>query len=340
MRALAFELPATLEAREPPEARGLARDGVALMAASRSEGRIDHARFRDLGDFLAPGDLLVVNTSATFPAAITVRGGDVLHFSGPAPGLEDERWWVVELRGAGGAQPARATPGRLELAGGASVELVAPHLRGRRLWVARVDAGESVIEYLRRHGRPIRYGYVDHDWPLAAYQTTFATTPGSAEMPSAGRPFSPELVTSLLAGGVAFAPVLLHTGVSSPERHEPPCPEYYRVPAASANLVNATRSLGGRIVAVGTTAARALETVADAGGRVTAGAGWTELVITPARGLRVLDGLISGWHEPLASHLALLEAVAGAELLERCYRAALERGYLWHEFGDSHLIMP
>jgi S-adenosylmethionine:tRNA ribosyltransferase-isomerase len=197
-----------------------------------------------------------------------------------------------------------------------------------------------VVDHLDRHGRPIRYGYVAGDWPLAAYQTVYANAPGSAEMPSAGRPFTPELLTRLVAGGVAVAPVVLHAGVSSPERHEPPCPEYYRVPPATAALVNATRERGGRIVAVGTTVVRALETVAAAGGRVHPAEGWTDLVVTPGRGLRAVDGLISGWHEPRASHLELLEAAAGAELLARSYRAALDHGYLWHEFGDSHLVMP
>jgi S-adenosylmethionine:tRNA ribosyltransferase-isomerase len=181
---------------------------------------------------------------------------------------------------------------------------------------------------------------VTESWPFSAYQTAFAREPGSAEMPSAGRPFTPELVTELVSSGVLLAPVTLHTGVSSPERHEPPYPEPYRVPAETALLVNAVRGWAGRVVAVGTTVVRALETVAQPDGRVTAGEGWTNLVVTPERGLRVVDGLISGWHEPQASHLDLLGAAAGPELLARSYEAALEHGYLWHEFGDSFLVLP
>jgi S-adenosylmethionine:tRNA ribosyltransferase-isomerase len=344
---LAFRLPRRLEAGVPAEARGLRRDGVRLLAARRGDGRIAHATFADLPAFLEAGDLLVINTSATLPAAVPARragGAEVMvHFAGRAPTMPGDRWWVVELRSAGGGQPVGGTAGeRLRLAGGAAVEIVAAYVHGGRLWLGRVESDAPVVGHLGRHGRPIRYGYVAGDWPLAAYQTVYANAPGSAEMPSAGRPFTPELLTRLVAGGVAVAPVVLHAGVSSPERHEPPVPEYYRVPAATAALVNATRERGGRVVAVGTTVVRALETVsAPAGGRVESGEGWTDLVVAPERGLRTVDGLISGWHEPDASHLDLLAAAAGGgELLAGCYRAALDHGYLWHEFGDSHLIMP
>jgi S-adenosylmethionine:tRNA ribosyltransferase-isomerase len=220
------------------------------------------------------------------------------------------------------------------------VEIVAPYAPGGRLWLARVASEVPVVDLLAAYGRPIRYGYVTGDWPLEAYQTVFARTPGSAEMPSAGRPFTPALLARLAARGVAVAPVLLHTGVSSPGRGEPPYPEYFRLPASTAARVNAVRAAGGRVLAVGTTVVRALESMAAPDGGLGPGEGWTDLVITPERGLRAVDGLISGWHEPQASHLSLLEAAAGAPLLERCYRAALTEGYLWHEFGDSHLILP
>jgi S-adenosylmethionine:tRNA ribosyltransferase-isomerase len=158
-------------------------------------------------------------------------------------------------------------------------------------------------------------------------------------MPSAGRPFTAPVIAALVARGIAVAPVTLHTGVSSPERHEPPFPEQYEVPAATARQVNAARAGGGRVIAVGTTVVRALETVARSDGTVTPGSGWTGVVIEPGRGVSSVDGLITGWHEPHASHLNMLAAIAGPDLLERSYRAALEREYLWHEFGDSHLIL-
>ena len=365
MSALAFELPAALEAREPPEARGLARDEVRLMVATRGDGAIVHAEFRDLPRFVDAGDLLVINTSATVPAAVAARRADGsavrVHFATPAPHLREEGWWIVELRSEDGARPlaetgAPARPGersgpgersqpparpgeRLTLAGGADLELVAPYASGARLLLARVHAEEPILAYLARHGEPIRYGYVTAPWPLAAYQTAYATVPGSAEMASAGRPFSPELITALVAAGVLIAPITLHTGVSSPERHEPPYPERYEVPETTASLINAAKTWGGRVIAVGTTVVRALETVAQPDGTVQPGRGWTARIVSPAHPPQIVDGLLTGWHEPEASHLEMLEAIAGAELLASAYRAALEHGYLWHEFGDSQLIL-
>jgi S-adenosylmethionine:tRNA ribosyltransferase-isomerase len=343
--SLAGPLATELEAHEPPEARGLARDAVRLLVATRSDGHITHARFRDLPELLAPGDLLVVNTSATLPAAIgaTDAGGRAveLRFATRAPD-RDAAWWVVELRTPDGSAPLRGdhAGALLGLAGGAYVRVCAPYAASARLWLARYDGELPVADHLARHGHPIRYGYVHGHWPLADYQTAYALDPGSAEMPSAGRPFTPELITRLVASGVLVAPVTLHTGVSSLERHEEPYPEPYEVPPATARLVNAVRAWGGHVVAVGTTVVRALETVADASGVVRAGAGWTRLVVTPERGLRAVDGLLTGWHEPEASHLRMLEAAAGRDLLERSYAAARASGYLWHEFGDSHLILP
>jgi S-adenosylmethionine:tRNA ribosyltransferase-isomerase len=197
-----------------------------------------------------------------------------------------------------------------------------------------------LLTYLAVHGRPIRYGYVTRDWPLGTYQNVYAREPGSAEMPSAGRAFTPELLTGLMTRGVAVAPLVLHSGVSSPEADEAPYPEPYRVSESTAALVNHTRARDGRVVAVGTTVVRALETVADATGVAHPGEGWTDVVVTPERGVRVVDGLLTGWHEPRASHLALVEAVAGRPLLERSYQAAVEDGYHWHEFGDLHLVLP
>lgn len=344
--ALAFQLPTALEAHEPPEVRGFARDEVRLMVARRSEGEIEHRLFRDLPELLEPGDVLVVNTSATLPAAVPARRDDgtalQLRFATAAPALPDGRWWVVELRSGDGAEPFTGVRDgeHLTLAGNGDLELVAPYADGSRLWLASFDPHEPLPDYLARHGRPIRYGYVPREWPLEAYQTAFAIHPGSAEMPSAARPFTDELVGELVARGILFAPLTLHTGVSSPERHEPPYPEWYSVPAESARLVNAVREWGGRVIAVGTTAVRALETVAQPDGTVEASEGWTDLVISVDRGLWTVDGLITGWHDPQASHLRLLEAVAGEELLARSYDEALGQGYLWHEFGDSHLILP
>ena len=206
--------------------------------------------------------------------------------------------------------------------------------------MARPRSAPAPAAYLARYGQPIRYSYVPQPWPIASYQTVFAEVPGSAEMPSAARPFSAEVITRLVTRGVGIAPFVLHCGVSSPESHEPPAAEWYRVPPTTAAQVNAARQAGHRVIAVGTTAVRALETVTDPAGIAHPGEGWTELVVTPDRDVRSVDGLITGWHEPGASHLAMLEAVAGADLVAASYTAALAEGYLWHEFGDSHLVLP
>jgi S-adenosylmethionine:tRNA ribosyltransferase-isomerase len=338
---LDFALPAELEAREPPEARGLARDGVRLLVSEGATGRVSHHRFTDLPGLLRAGDLLVVNTSATMPAAVSVAGaGLAVHFSTERPFGR----WLVELRKVAGkaTEPyADGTPGqRYELFGGGSVTLRRPYSSGR-LWESDVDTlGRGVPAYLAAFGAPIRYSYVTARWPLSYYQTVFATTPGSAEMPSASRPFTDRLVTALVSAGVQFAPVLLHTGVASPEAHERPYPERFAVSESSAHLVNAARAEGRRVIAIGTTAVRAIESAASPQGTVSAASGWTDLIVTPERGVRVVDGLLTGFHEPRASHLDMLAAIAGRDLLDRTYAEAVDAGYLWHEFGDVNLILP
>jgi S-adenosylmethionine:tRNA ribosyltransferase-isomerase len=379
-------------ADRPPEARGLARDDVRLLVAT-PDG-LAHRTFRDLGHFLAPGDLLVVNTSATISAAVdgTLRGQHdrAIPISGPGPGDPvtvhfstplDDGSWLVELReaAAGRGRMTGAEPGdKVALPASASLTLIEryPDQSADRMWTALVtipparsrgtasvaaDAdrtgaarpdparpdparpGAEVLAFLARHGRPIRYSYVPDPWPLTAYQTVFARDPGSAEMPSAGRPFSPDLVTSLVARGVVFAPITLHAGVASLEAGELPLPERFAVPEPTARLVNLTRAAGNRVVAVGTTVTRALETAAGADGTVRGARGWTDLVLgtaRPARAARVVTGLITGWHDPDASHLALLEAVAGPVLIRAAYIEADKEGYLGHEFGDSCLLLP
>jgi S-adenosylmethionine:tRNA ribosyltransferase-isomerase len=345
VNAPAFEIRPDLEAHEPPEARGVPRDGVRLLVARRREGSLEHRTFRDLPELLEPGDVVVINVSATIPASVPARrsanGGRVrVHFVTRAPHLDDD-WRVVEIRSADGRRPARLSAGeRLELRGGARLDLVAPYASGARLMLGRFCCELLVDEYLERHGEPIRYGHVPKAWPLDAYQNVYAISPGSAEMPSAGRPFSRELLSRLIAREVAVVPVTLHAGVSSPESHEPPFPEWFEVPERTARAICDARHRGGRVIAVGTTVVRALESATSARGCSCARSGWTDLVITPDCGVRSVDGMITGWHEPEASHLIMLEAVAGGELLQRSYAAALDAGYLWHEFGDSHLILP
>lgn len=352
---LAFKLPTELEAHEPPEARGLARDAVRLMVSHCSTNRVEHATFRELPRFLKPGDVVVINTSGTLAAALPATRADgtplELHLSTHLPA---DLWAVEARRYEGNATRPfyEIEPGeRLTLPEGGQVTFHTPYRadqRGsdspsnaqRRLWIATLQLPLPVPEYLAKHGFPIRYSYVPERWPLGDYQTVYATEMGSAEMASAGRAFTPELITQLVAKGVQIAPLILHTGVSSLEDHEPPYEEYYRVPQGTAQVMNEARAAGRRVVAVGTTVVRALETVANPEGEVHAGEGWTGLVITPERGLYAVDALLTGLHEPRSSHLAMLEALAGREHLQVTYAEALRERYLWHEFGDLHLILP
>lgn len=346
---LAFDLPPTLEASEPPEARGLTRDAVRMMVASRSTGELVHTTFTLLPSFLDPSDLVVVNTSGTIPAAVRGIGRPdrrrvVIHLSTRI----DEDRWVVEprrpkghtserWRGDDGEPPRHVALGK----DGAHLELLEPYLASSRLWLGRLDLPQQVLAWLAANGRPIGYGYLDRSFPVAAYQNVYATEPGSAEMPSAGRPFTPEVITRLVAKGVGVTPIVLHTGVASLEAEELPYPERVRVPGETADRVNAAHRAGRRVIAVGTTVVRALESAVDATtGELHGLDGWTDLVVTPERGVAAVDGLLTGWHEPEASHLLMLEAVAGRELLERSYEASLHERYRWHEFGDVHLLLP
>jgi S-adenosylmethionine:tRNA ribosyltransferase-isomerase len=351
-----FTLPPELEAHDPPEARGTARDGVRLLVSQGTTGEISHHRFGDLPGLLWPGDLIVVNTSGTLPAEVVAIPAETsgprlagvepsgprlaVHFSTAWP----DGGWLVELRAITGPATVPYQGGEPgdTIALPAGAELTLDERATGRLWRARLST--AVVPYLLRHGVPIRYSYVRKQWPLDAYQTVFATRPGSAEMPSASRPFSPEVVTRLVAGGITFAPLTLDTGVSSLEGDEEPYPEPFDVPPATARLVNLTRRTGGRVIAAGTTVVRALETAARAepagDGMVAASAGWTSHIVTPDVPLLAVDGLLTGLHEPRSSHLRMLAAFAGPELLGRCYEAAITGRYLWHEFGDVHLLLP
>ena len=340
----AFDLPAALEASEPPEAHGLERDAVRLLVTSRGSGSIASSSFRELPTHLRPGDLVVINTSATIPAALDAVGDDAVRLAIHLSSLLDDGRWIVEPRrlDRGVAVRWRGAPPacRQHLASEATLWLDEPFDAGERLWIARLDVDQPVLEWLAVHGRPIRYGHVARRWPIGLYQNVYATEPGSAEMPSAGRPFTDATLTRLAATGVGVAPLLLHTGVASLEGDELPYPERLKLTSPTASRVNATRAGGGRVIAVGTTVVRALETAVGPDGQVHAFDGWTDLVLTPDHAMQAVDGMVTGWHEPVSSHLFMLEAMLGRELLCDSYRAALAMGYRWHEFGDSHLILP
>ncbi len=326
----AFLLPPELEAREPAEVRGASRGDVRLMVSGK---RTAHTRFEQLPQFLAPGDVVVLNTSATIPAALRAwrRDGEeiLLHFSTQL----SEDLCIVEPRDA-----SVQLGERLLLPGEGTAELIAAYRNSRRLWYAKLHLPSPFLQYLACQGRPIRYRHVTREWPLEVYQNVYAREPGSAEMASAGRPFTLALLEQLENRGVSIASVVLHAGVASFEWHEPPHEEAFEVSAEAAFAIRRAQRLGGRVIAVGTTVVRALESSLDRWGHVTPSRGWTDLVITPEHRLQSVDGVLTGFHEPNSSHLSMLQAIAGPDRLRHAYQLALEGGYLWHEFGDSHLI--
>jgi S-adenosylmethionine:tRNA ribosyltransferase-isomerase len=330
-------------ATAPIESTGRERHDVSLLVAA--DGRTIDTRFHKIGDHLHRGDVLVVNTSATEPSALRGRLGSRtigVHISGPARFGD----WIIELR-----EPNRSGPildarqrDRVALESGAMilVEAVETTAAGVRLWRAGWLGSVDLVEALRRSGRPIRYGYVPEVWSLDSHRTVFERRRpefSSAEMPSAARPFTHHVVGDLLSRGVEIVEVTLHAGVSSPERHERPLPERFAVDRAAANRINRARARGGRVVAVGTTSTRAVESAVSEGS-VVPKRGWTDLVLSASRPTAVVSGLVTGWHPPEASHLDLLEAVAGVEVVSGAYRSAHELAYRSHEFGDSCLLLP
>ena len=340
---LLFDRPDELAAVRPAEAEGRERDEGRLLVSTPAAHR--HARFRDLPDLLNPGDLLVVNRSATLPASLPAeRAGGApfilnlsTHYGGDI--------WLAEPRFSPrlpGPLPDLA-PGAPISVSGDPARLIAPYPGLPRLWFVKLEGDPYAL--MNRSGKPIQYGYLDHEYGLDHYQTVFSAYPGSAEMPSAAYPFTCRVVDDLKARGVAIASIVLHTGVSSLEvetdivEQHPLYPEPYWVPKATAGAVNTTRRAGNRVIAVGTTAVRALESAWD-GRSVRASSGFSRLYIHPGRPPKVIDGLLTGLHDPSTSHLAMLYALAGPDLIREAYAEAVREGYRWHEFGDSHLILP
>ena len=338
-----FELPPELEAHQPPEMRGLGRDQVRLLVLPRFEGAAIHTQFRAIGEFLRPGDLLVVNNSRTLPALLQARdeAGKEVEVR-LAHRRSEDRWDALVLNGRAHIGHAGM---RLDFGQGLSGEVLAPNPDLPFLWQLQFDqCCAELLNLIYRLGFPIRYDYVPDSLPLDLYQTVYAGEPGSVEMVSAGRPFTWELLLRLQREGIGLAALSLHTGLSS-SRDEaidasyPNYEEEFSVPAATAEAINACREAGGRVIAVGTTVVRTLETVAREDGRLIPARGWTRLHIDPGHRLRAVDALLTGLHEPESSHLDLLSAFVQPDRLRAVYLQAVEKRYLWHEFGDMNLII-
>ncbi len=342
IESIEFVLPPQLEAHEPPEYRGQRRDHVRLLVIPRTSGAFVHTRFDRLGDYLNPGDLLVVNTSRTLPGLLKAQdaAGQPVEVR-LARRQADNTWAALLLEG----RRRIGHPGMsLDFGQGFSAEVLAPDEEMPFLWRVRFDrCCGSLLDQIYRVGLPVHYDYVPEALPLDLYQTIYAGEPGSVEMPSAGRAFSWELLFGLRRKGVDLATLSLHTGLSSTrddalDAAHPVYSEEFEISPTTARAVNSARRNGGKVVAVGTTAVRALETASEPDGNVLPSRGWTHLHIDASHHLRAVDALLTGLHEPHASHLDLLSAFISPRRLQIAYLEAIQRGYLWHEFGDMNLI--
>jgi S-adenosylmethionine:tRNA ribosyltransferase-isomerase len=332
--------PRELRASLPAELRGMRRDGSRLCVVDRATGGISHTTVDRLGEHLAPGDLLVVNSSRTLPAALCVERDGAQPVQLRPGALRDGEWDALAVETAPPHRNVALEPGEiLRAPGGLRFRVLEPRADAPLLWRLSVMSGDPVRTLLS-DGEPIRYSYVPDPVPLEHYQTVYAGIPGSVETPSAGRHLTWELLGRLRGHGVGVTDIVLHCGLSSFQDHDvdlqkPLIEERFEIRPAAADGINGAR----RVIAVGTSVIRSLETSADEDGTVRPMSGWTRLVITPSTRLRVVDALLTGLHEPPATHLDMLGALLDQTLLERAYDEVRERGYLWHEFGDAMLIV-
>ncbi|WP_349408278.1 S-adenosylmethionine:tRNA ribosyltransferase-isomerase [Pseudalkalibacillus sp. SCS-8] len=339
-----FHLPTELNAVGPPESMGGRRDDVKLLILDRKTGGIHHDRFNNIDEHFKPGDLLILNISRTLPASfkVNIRRGNQIIASEVEVRLGQRKsnsvWKVLfihftvqkgdeiifsRILKAVVRSKNKSTP----------LVTICFSLRGKELY-----------NQLYLLGEPIRYEYIQHDWPLTAYQTVYGTVPGSVEMVSAGRAFSWELLLRLKKRGVGLATITLHTGLSyygNDQWHVGPADslEEYEVPANTIEAIKETKLRGGKVIAVGTTVVRAVESAVDTQGVPVEKKGWTNLHIDETFSLNVVNGLLTGFHEPKASHLDMLSAFIKPHLLKAAYQKAIDHKYLWHEFGDINLIL-
>ncbi|MBS4177937.1 S-adenosylmethionine:tRNA ribosyltransferase-isomerase [Lederbergia citrea] len=332
-----FQIPKHLNALSPAEYRGKSREDVRLLVLDRLNGTTFHAHFNQLQDYLMPGDLLVINNSRTIPAVLTGKYKNNTIEVRLSRQVSEQEWDAVILGNTLAIGSTLTFPGDMSavvISDGSELPLVT---------LSFSKSGLDLLNHIYRIGLPIHYEYIDYPWPLDTYQTAFASVPGSVEMPSAGRALSWKMLNNLKEQGIDFGFLQLHTGLSyygenmwpHPEKH----PESYCIPLKTAQQIAKTKVNGGRVIAVGTTVVRALETAANEDGTVKPQSGLTSLYIKKDYQLTVVDGLLTGFHEPEASHLDLLTAFIEENHLIKAYSKALDQGYLWHEFGDMNLVL-
>lgn len=327
--------------------------GSRESTASQDPELVD-ASFARIAEFLRPGDVLVVNDAATLPASLaghTLSGAEVeLRLIGPT----DADTWRAVLFGQGDwhqrtedrPPPPLLAPGEVVLLGGSLRAAVVSRssLSPRLIEVSFDREGSDLWEALYAAGKPVQYSYLSDELALWSVQTVYGGRPWAAEMPSAGRPITWSLLLALRRRGVSVVSITHAAGLSA--TGDPaidralPLPERFDIPEATVRAIARARAAHGRVIAVGTTVVRALEgCAAQHGGELRPGTGTTDLVMNASFERCIVDGLLTGVHDPGESHFALLSAFADAETLARAWSHAMDLGYRSHEFGDTSLIM-
>jgi S-adenosylmethionine:tRNA ribosyltransferase-isomerase len=337
---LDFQLPVDRLATAPREGRGEARHDARLIVFHRRRGSIEFRRFFEIGEYLRPGDVVVLNDSKTLNASVhgTVDGVGRIELQ-----LRMRRGgvWYANCHPWKEPKPGNA----IRFDGSAVTATVVGRHPELPLWAVRFSSEDGLDRFLEQVGRPIPSPYVERSFSNVDYNTVYARTPGSAEMPAAGRHFTPELLDELRLGGVTVASVTLHTGLSSVEIAEEDLEahamyeEWYSITPETAAAVNDAKASRKTVLVVGTTVMRTVETAADSEGVLHSGAGWTDLYIRPGYRFKVADALVTNFHGPRSSRIALAAAFTGRDLLLRGYRRAIEEGLLFYEFGDATLTL-
>ncbi|WP_246942995.1 S-adenosylmethionine:tRNA ribosyltransferase-isomerase [Bacillus pinisoli] len=333
-----LSIPEQLNANQPIELAGGRRDGVKLMVLDRNSKTSYHEPFVHIERYLGPGDVLVFNNSRTIPAVLKGKQGNRDIEVRLSRKIDGQKWEALVVDGLYSSRDLLLFPGNV------TAEVIGKGIEGPLVILSFSLYGYELLDFIYKYGEPIRYEYIKDSLPLNDYQTVYSSVPGSVEMPSAGRAFTWDLLNSLQKRGIKLAFVQLHTGLSyygndqwpNPTMH----PEYYHVSMEAATIINQAKKSGKRVIAVGTTVVRTLETVANEEGSIQSEEGITSTYIHKHTKLKLVDGLLTGLHEPEASHLDMLGAFINQDQLIRAYQEAINNGYLWHEFGDVNLILP
>lgn len=345
--AIRFNLTDEQNIKKPHELRGINRDHVKLFVIDRKNARTYHSAFNHLSDFLRRGDLLIFNSGRTLPASlktVNYKAQQNLEVR-LAEHLPDDSWLVLFLYQNKTHFHSNLKPGlKIKFESGLSASIIERNIHNPRLWKIKFSVtGQELINIFNQIGKPIHYGYISAPLPLEYFLTVFSKDPLTSQMPNAGRAFTWKMIFDLKNKGIDTAFLTIHTGLSSyldnSKAGHLMTEEEYFISASTADKIEAAKISNGRIVAVGTSVVRAIESSALQSGKVIPGHAYTSLRITEEYKLKIADGLITGFHEPEASHLDLISAFLSPAVIKKTYEEAIEKKYLWHEFGDLCLIL-